>query len=48
MLFLGIFNQNGYLYEHGADLLAAIGTTAAVIVSLIVSNNSKNREKKKK
>ncbi|MGX0401532.1 MULTISPECIES: hypothetical protein [Staphylococcus] len=46
MLFLGIFNQNGYLYEHGADLLAAIGTTAAVIVSLIVSNNSKNREKK--
>ncbi|MGX0501967.1 hypothetical protein ACUXKH_000836 [Staphylococcus epidermidis] len=21
MLFLGIFNQNGYMYEHGADLL---------------------------
>ncbi|MGW9988477.1 hypothetical protein [Staphylococcus hominis] len=43
MLFLNIFSQNGYMYEHGADLLAAIGTTSAVIISLIVSYISKKR-----
>lgn len=31
------------MYEHGADLLAAIGTTSAVIISLIVSYISKKR-----
>lgn len=45
MLFLSIFSKNGYMYEHGADLLAAIGTTLAVIISLIVSYNSKKRGK---
>lgn len=45
MLFLGIFNPNGYMYEHGADLLAAIGTISAVIISLSSVHQSNKKEK---